>query len=561
MSAALRLPVLAALLAAAGAHAFNGASASGVNQENSGFILLQSARAMCTGVMVTDDTFVTSKQCLHDSGSDRSHPELVGWTMGSKNSDDNPIREFQYSDLYTGAAPSLAVGRLHHAPYGYGTTTHFPLYRGTNASIPGQPLKCYSYGITNLTDIRTYGEFLTASADSGAYAFTAGAPGLGATIAIAGPRTDFSDTGGVCLTTTAPFQAAVIVQTSALFLRLGEGIREWVTSFTTEYELRSELAPNNCLEVPEGSFAQGTGLSQATCNGLPRQRFRLRPEIGGDGTYGVAYQVRSVSSGLEPPSVDRRKLEQCLSIAAANPADGRPVIQYPCAQTIANPFMIPTDLERDQKWFITYLLGSAGSVQLRNWATDKCLAVPSWAPNGTAAVQFGCFDAPDQRWRINAVDFGHDAFFRDSHAIVGDQERYVDVWNNGGVGAEVRWFPNSGGANQRFKFNDWALLPHHKSLAAEHTGFVDNVHSLGPAFGAKLDQQPASTSADQQWRFEWHPQWGSRPASYALRSKANDAQCAAMKPDQWIYLEACADGTLGGPDNGRPLYEQRITVR
>jgi hypothetical protein len=541
--------------------AFNGATTAGIDPENNGFLLLQSSKAMCTAVMVTDDTFVTSKQCLHDSGSDRAHPELVGWMMGSKNDDDNPIRELHYSDDYAGAAPSLVVGRLHHAPYGYGHTTHFPLYRGTNATIIGQHLKCFSYGINNLTDIRTYGEFLTASADSGDLAFTAQTAGAGAVVFMAGPRTDFSDTGGVCLTTTAPFEAAVIVQSSALFLRLGDAVREWVTAFTTEVELRSEQSPNNCLEVPEGSFTHGTALVQARCTGSARQRFRLRPEFGVSAAYGVPYQLRSVSSGAEPVSMNRTRLEQCVSIGAANPADGQPAIQWPCAQVIGNPFAIPTEVSADQKWFISYVPLSNGAVQLRNVATNKCLAVPTTAPGGNAAIQLTCADVADQRFRINALDFGHDAFALETHQLVGDQERYLDVWNMGGAGADVRCYSNTAGTNQRFKFNDWALLLHYKTFAAQHTGFLYNVTSTGTPVGSTVIQKAATTDADQQWRFEWHPQWGTRPASYAVRSKANDAQCIVTKSDYTLDLELCADGLLGGFDYGHPLYEQRTTVR
>src|SRR5438046_9039736 len=114
-----------AFLVPGSANAFTGSTE--ISSENTGFISLKTSIQTCTTVMVGDNVFLTSARCF--SKSEIVHSELVGWIMGSKNSDDNRVQEIEVSDYYPGAPPGLALGRLQRAPFGVGTTTKFPLYK------------------------------------------------------------------------------------------------------------------------------------------------------------------------------------------------------------------------------------------------------------------------------------------------------------------------------------------------------------------------------------------------------------------------------------------------
>src|SRR4051812_23733908 len=73
------------LLAATAAHAIVGAQE--VPAERSGFVSLQGAWT-CTGVMLSSDLALTSARCF--SPAELLHPELVGWFMGSQDSEGDP---------------------------------------------------------------------------------------------------------------------------------------------------------------------------------------------------------------------------------------------------------------------------------------------------------------------------------------------------------------------------------------------------------------------------------------------------------------------------------------
>ncbi|GAB4004677.1 alpha-lytic protease prodomain-containing protein [Glycomyces albus] len=124
-----------------------------------------------------------------------------------------------------------------------------------------------------------------------------------------------------------------------------------------------------CVDVPNSSTANGTGLQQYDCWGGANQSWRLE-DVGGG-----YYRIVSESSG------------KCMDIDGASTANGAGVIQWTCHDGA------------NQQWQVRDSGG--GYVELVARHSGKCLDVPSSSTaNGTGLQQYDCWGGANQQWSI-----------------------------------------------------------------------------------------------------------------------------------------------------------------
>jgi hypothetical protein len=124
---------------------------------------------------------------------------------------------------------------------------------------------------------------------------------------------------------------------------------------------------SQCLEVvPRDAARKGGGISVASCEGAPNQRWHL---IAKDD----AFELASVRAGT------------CMGVIGDRQDEGAPLGPSPCAGADSQLFLI----------------GSlAQDVQLVARHSGKCVAVAPHSPKGGALVQVTCTPQPAQMWRV-----------------------------------------------------------------------------------------------------------------------------------------------------------------
>lgn len=505
-------PLALSLLFAAGPARAILMSGPPLDPELSGFLSIKTAGKTCTGVMVADDAFITSKRCFADA--EMMHPEMVGWVMGSQDSFDNPIK--QLSEEFSG----LVIGRLERAVLVNAPgkpPQRWPLYRAPIERLDQAQLDCFSYGQIANDGRPLYG----ATLGRGRYSVAARD---GTRLWVNGNRLNRSDVGGACFDLARPNEIAAIIvdvdDIQAIPLPVpwsgGSNRREWASRFLTKFELVAQHS-GRCLTVPAPHPLVPTQLEQFTCLTRDDQRFRAVPLGGG------SYEIRAVHS------------DKCLSVLGRSRDDLAPVIENTCAGDLGDPLDLPSALLPDQVWRFEY--AGDNHVQVVNDFSGKCLDVRGGdRRDGATIIQFRCDRAAgNQRWQMTAVAFGEDA-----HALVAGGASCADVY--GGLtttGADIGLFGCHGGTNQQWQLA--AIPPHFMAAMSAHTDF--NMVMAGVS--ARVVQLPWTAAQYEQWRFDW------RPGGYALRSRTDESLCIAVGTDGLLVERRCADTSRGYPLGGQ----------
>src|SRR5712664_2078917 len=115
--------------------------------ENSGFVRLVGANRTCSGVLIANDLILTAKTCFNDE--EISHPELLGYFMGSQDSELNPIR-----DILRHPYLDLALVRLTGPLVMNRTRSGFVrgIYPLNSDTLGGARLRCSGFGAFDDTE-------------------------------------------------------------------------------------------------------------------------------------------------------------------------------------------------------------------------------------------------------------------------------------------------------------------------------------------------------------------------------------------------------------------------
>ncbi|GAB2864075.1 RICIN domain-containing protein [Lentzea nigeriaca] len=131
-------------------------------------------------------------------------------------------------------------------------------------------------------------------------------------------------------------------------------------------------ASGKCLAPQGGSSADGAPIVQVTCDGNPFQRWDF---IDHDDHI---FQIRNAVT------------LKCMDVTSG-PANGIPVVQWPCKNVTNERFQASRDLPD----FVSLKSRVAGTkthcVDVPGGRSDEGLAVQLWTCNGTAAQSYGVF--------------------------------------------------------------------------------------------------------------------------------------------------------------------------
>ncbi|WP_214107497.1 RICIN domain-containing protein [Acrocarpospora catenulata] len=145
-------------------------------------------------------------------------------------------------------------------------------------------------------------------------------------------------------------------------------------------EIKYELRPLNsgkCLDVVNGSRANGARIQQWTCSGNSQQKWYIRST---GHPSGELYTIVSAHSGA------------CLDLRDSNPGNGAVVQQWTCSGGY------------NQQWWLTWD-ATMGAYRIKAGVGDRCLDVTGASTaNGAYMQTWDCF-APgtrNQRFRLVA---------------------------------------------------------------------------------------------------------------------------------------------------------------
>ncbi|GAA3038598.1 hypothetical protein GCM10020229_57310 [Kitasatospora albolonga] len=128
---------------------------------------------------------------------------------------------------------------------------------------------------------------------------------------------------------------------------------------------------NQCLAVPGGSTADGTGLIQWPCGTWNDHYWTANYKFTESGYYW--YQVVNYNSG------------KCLAVPGASTTAGTQVIQWPCGTW------------RDHYW--AFLVDSSNRLHIVNYNSRQCLAIPGASTDkGAQVIQWPCGTWADHYW-------------------------------------------------------------------------------------------------------------------------------------------------------------------
>ncbi|MEU5438455.1 RICIN domain-containing protein [Streptomyces sp. NPDC020719] len=137
------------------------------------------------------------------------------------------------------------------------------------------------------------------------------------------------------------------------------------------YDHITNLNSGQCLAVPGGSTAQGTGLIQWPCG------------TWNDHYWSVQYQF--TSSGFYWYHVVNLNSQQCLAVPGGSTTQGTQVIQWPCGTWADHYWAFATD--------------RAGVTHIANGNSGQCLAIPGGSTaQGTKVIQWPCGTWNDHYW-------------------------------------------------------------------------------------------------------------------------------------------------------------------
>lgn len=140
-----------------------------------------------------------------------------------------------------------------------------------------------------------------------------------------------------------------------------DGVYDHITNYNS----------NQCLAVPGGSTAQGTGLIQWPCGNWRDHYWSVQYQFTSSGFYW--YHVVNLNSG------------QCLAVPGGSTAQGTQVIQWPCGQWADHYWAFATD--------------KAGVTHIANGNSGQCLAIPGGSTaQGTKVIQWPCGQWNDHYW-------------------------------------------------------------------------------------------------------------------------------------------------------------------
>ncbi|MEV8099095.1 RICIN domain-containing protein [Kitasatospora sp. NPDC085879] len=129
---------------------------------------------------------------------------------------------------------------------------------------------------------------------------------------------------------------------------------------------------NQCLAVPGGSTAAGTGLIQWPCGSWK------------DHYWSAYYQFKD-STGVYWYHVQNYNSQQCLAVPGASTTAGTQVIQWPCGTW------------SDHYW--AFVLDSTNRLHIVNHNSGQCLAVPGASTTaGEKIIQWPCGTWNDHYW-------------------------------------------------------------------------------------------------------------------------------------------------------------------
>ncbi len=127
---------------------------------------------------------------------------------------------------------------------------------------------------------------------------------------------------------------------------------------------------NKCVGAPRADLTSaGASLEIATCDGSPRQQFKLEPRAE------RSYRVRNVGTGM------------CIDVQGGNTNAGAPVIQFPCNEG------------RNQRWAFTRV--SPQTYELSAVHSNRALDVKGASvEDGAPLEQWDLNDSGNQRFRL-----------------------------------------------------------------------------------------------------------------------------------------------------------------
>ncbi len=132
-----------------------------------------------------------------------------------------------------------------------------------------------------------------------------------------------------------------------------------------------------CVDVPNGSGANGERIQQWTCNGGGAQKFRYINKWNSWNSY----QGMRIQNALS---------NKCLDIPWGNRYNGAPVQQYDCNEN------------EDAQYWWSEKCNSAGFCQLKKKNSDQCLDVPNGTNNWGAKLQlWTCYGNAAQAFKWN----------------------------------------------------------------------------------------------------------------------------------------------------------------
>lgn len=140
-------------------------------------------------------------------------------------------------------------------------------------------------------------------------------------------------------------------------------------------EIKYEIRPLNsgkCLDVVDGSRANGARVQQWTCSGASQQKWYIR------NIRGELYTIVSVNSGA------------CLDLRDSNPRNGAVIQQWACSGGY------------NQMWWLTWDSGM-GAYRIKAGVGDLCLDVTgNSTANGAYMQTWECFTPghTNQRFRL-----------------------------------------------------------------------------------------------------------------------------------------------------------------
>lgn len=122
-----------------------------------------------------------------------------------------------------------------------------------------------------------------------------------------------------------------------------------------------------CLEITDGSLANGAKVQQMACNGSARQQWKLR-NVSGD-----VWEFTSLPSG------------KCADVTGVSSANGALIQQWTCAGT------------NNQRWRVADL--GSGQFEFRSLHSNRCIDVSAWSTaDGAKLVQWDCHKGNNQRF-------------------------------------------------------------------------------------------------------------------------------------------------------------------